>query len=214
MERFGGLRDGFRAAGHEAWSCDLVASDPPSPFHIKGDVLEIIGDGWDMAIFHPDCTYLTNSAAWAFGDGPYHQRVEAGTLVGAPRRAAREAAVSMVRSLISAPIKRKAIENPRGHLSTAIGPPTQTVHPPQFGDDASKTTDLWLFGLPKLVPTGWAEPRTGGLPLFGGDGKLPRWSNQTDSGQNKLSPSAGRAMERARTYPGIINAMVEQWGRL
>lgn len=55
------------------------------------------------------------------------------------------------------------------------------------------------------------EPRTGGMPLFGGDGGLMRWANQTDNGQNRLSPGAGRAMERAGTYPGVADAMAQQW---
>jgi hypothetical protein len=48
-----------------------------------------------------------------------------------------------------------------------------------------------------------------------GSGKtVERWSNQTDSGQNKLPPSDDRWLLRAETYPGIADAMVEQWGRL
>lgn len=40
---------------------------------------------------------------------------------------------------------------------------------------------------------------------------LPRWSNQTNSGQNRLSPSEDRWKERANTYQGWADAMVEQW---
>jgi hypothetical protein len=205
-ERFGRVRDAFRRRGHAAWSCDIAADESVSAFHLRCDVLEILGDDWDLAIFHPDCTYLTSSAEWAYGDGPYHQRVKPGTLVGAARRLARESAVAFVDKLRQAPIHRIAIENPRGHLSTAIGKPAQTIHPWQFGADASKATCLWLKNLPPLVPTKIVEPRMV-------DGR-PRWANQTDSGQNKLPPSADRAMLRAATYPGIADAMADQWGRL
>ena len=41
-----------------------------------------------------------------------------------------------------------------------------------------------------------------------------RWSNQTDSGQNKLPPSADRWKLRSTTYQGIADAMAEQWGAL
>lgn len=43
---------------------------------------------------------------------------------------------------------------------------------------------------------------------------LPRWDNQTDSGQNKLGPSDDRAMLRAKTYQGWADAMADQWGRI
>lgn len=74
------------------------------------------------------------------------------------------------------------------------------------GHDASKQTCLWLRGLPKLIPTRHIAPR-----IVAGK---PRWANQTDSGQNKLSPSPKRAIDRARTYQGIADAMAEQWGSL
>ncbi|MGL5581801.1 MAG: hypothetical protein ACRDCE_12705, partial [Cetobacterium sp.] len=87
-ERFGVIRDEFIKRGHDAWSCDLVDSLVPGP-HITGDVRDVLDQGWDLMIAHPDCTYLTNSAAWAFKDGPYHQKVKEGTLVGEARREAR-----------------------------------------------------------------------------------------------------------------------------
>jgi hypothetical protein len=207
-ERFGKVRDAYRARGHDAWSCDLVADAAGSPFHIQDDVREVMRwlNWWDQAIFHPDCTYLTCSAEWAYGDGPYHQKVKPGTLVGAARREAREESVAFVLELAAAPIKRKAIENPRGHLSSAWRKPDQTIQPHQFGDDASKATCLWLEGLPLLVPTRHVMPR-----MVNG---RPRWANQTDSGQNRLSPSADRAMQRAATYAGIAAAFAEQWGEI
>lgn len=202
-EQFGILREAMRKRGHHAWSCDLQPARDGSPFHIQADVLTVLDDGWDLAIFHPDCTYLTNSAEWAYGDGPYHQQVKPETLVGAARREARAEAVEFVKKLWRAPIRRKAIENPRGHLSRAIGRPAQTIQPNQFGDDASKATCLWLDGLMPLRPTRIIEPRWV-------DGR-PRWANQTDSGQNKLTPCEDRAMQRAATYPGIADAMADQW---
>ena len=72
--------------------------------------------------------------------------------------------------------------------------------------DASKATGLALKGLPDLVHTSHIEPR-----IVAG---RPRWGNQTDSGQNRLSPGEGRAMERARTYQGWADAMASQWGGL
>jgi hypothetical protein len=155
---------------------------------------------WDLMIAHPPCTYLTNSAAWAFGDGPYHQQVKPGTLVGAARRAAREEAVAFVKALHDAPIARVAIENPIGALSTMWRKPDQTIQPWQFGHDASKATCLWLKGLSKLEPTSI-------LP----GGSKARRGNQT--GQNKLPPTADRWKLRSLTYPKIAAAMAEQWSQ-
>lgn len=156
---------------------------------------------WDLMIAHPPCTYLTISAAWAFGDGPYHQRVKPGTLVGAARRQARDEAVAFVRALHDAPIAKVAIENPVGALSSMWRKPDQTIQPWQFGHDASKATCLWLKGLPPLVPTD---------VLLGG--AKARRGNQTGSGQNKLPPTPDRWKIRSLTYPGIAAAMAKQWG--
>lgn len=85
----------FEAAGVEAWTCDLLPSRGRADRHLQCDVWEIARDRWDAALFHPMCTYLTVSAAWAFNDPDfarypgkgYHQRVKPGTLTGAARGA-------------------------------------------------------------------------------------------------------------------------------
>ncbi len=221
METSGMLRRAFQRRGHETYSCDLLPSEDggeemvysadrlPIGRHLVGDVFETLENLWandlwpELAIFHPSCTYLTNSAEWAYGDGPYHQKVKPGTLVGAARRAAREKALDDVRRIFALKIKRKVIENPIGAISR-LRKPTQVIQPNQFGDDASKATCLWLDGLMPLRPTKRIEPRMV-------DGK-PRWANQTDGGQNRLSPSVDRWKDRSRTYGGIAEAMADQWG--
>ncbi len=217
MEQFGHTREAYRRRGHQAWSCDLMPTRDGSPYHIQDDVrrhLRRAPDGcpWDLAIFHPDCTFFTNSAAWAFRDPDfdrypgvgYHQKVKPGTLVGQARRDARQRDADLVRELRDSKIPRKAFENPHGYMTKILGRPSQTIHPNQFGHDASKATCLWLFELPHLIPTRLIAPR-----MVNG---LPRWANQTDSGQNNLPPSDDRAMLRAATYPGISEAFAEQWG--
>lgn len=219
METSGALRRRFQARGHYVVSCDRLPAEDGARWtsgnggHWQGDVFDILDllredyqIEFDLGIFHPDCTYLTNSAAWAFGDGPYHQKVKPGTLVGAARREAREAALSDVRRIMALPIKRKAIENPIGAINTAIRKPDQIIQPYQFGDDASKATCLWLENLPPL-PIDPAR-RVPGRIVNGRE----RWSNQTDSGQNRLSPADDRWKDRARTFPGIADAMVATWG--
>lgn len=223
----GAVRREFRKLGHDAWSCDLKPSEDDSKHHIKDDVRAHLSARWDMLIAFPDCTYLCGAAAWAFKDGPYHQKVKPGTLVGSARRVARDQAIEFFRLLWNAPIARIAIENPVGFMSLHI-PPTQTIQPYQFGEDASKATCLWLRNLQKLKPgrsinprmvcktcshVQWTDikasvcPKCAAVKPWG----LPRWSNQTDSGQNRLSPGESRATDRARTYPGIAKAMADQW---
>lgn len=203
-EQFGHMRTAFRDHGFDAWSCDLMPARDGSPYHLQCDVLTVLNDGWQLAIFHPECTYLTCSAEWAYGDGPYHQKLRPDTLTGAARRDAREKAIEHVFQLRDAPIPHKAIENPVGILSTRWRRPDQVVQPWWFGHDASKATAWWLINLPPLRATKLIQPRIV-------CGRL-RWGNQTDSGQNRLPPSADRAMKRAETYPGLADACAGQWG--
>jgi hypothetical protein len=223
-ETSGIVRDAFIALGHNAMSCDLLPTEKIGP-HYQGDVRDIIDNGWDLMIAHPDCTYLTNSAAWAFGDGPYHQKVKPCTLVGKARREARQEAIEFVRFLMDAPIKQIAIENPVGAISTFIRKADQYIQPYEFGHDASKKTGLWLKGLPPLKPTKYIEPRMVccgktltdkyGCANCNGDKVVTqRWGNQTNSGQNKLTPGPMRWLDRARTYQGWADAMASQWGIL
>ena len=208
-------REAFERTGVRAWTCDLL---PPrggdTGFHIQGDAWEAIrARPWSMAVLHPMCTYLTVSAAWAYGDGPYHQKVKPGTLVGEARREARREAIENFRALLDLPFP-VVIENPAiNFVNKAIRPPDQIIHPYMFGDDASKATGLWLTGgLPQLrvdqsasFPPRWVR---------GKGGVLPRWGNQTDSGQNRLGPSdPNRWLARSETYPGIAAALGEQYGK-
>ncbi len=223
METSGALRRRVQALGHETYSADLLPSEDggeemaydaegrPLGRHLVGDVFDTLdnlkaNDLWpELAIFHPTCTYLTGSAEWAYGNGPYHQKVKPTTLTGIARREARLEALYDVRRIMDLDIDCIAIENPVGVIGTRIRKPDQSVQPYQFGDDASKRTCLWLKGLPLLRPTCQVAPRM--------VGDRPRWANQTDSGQNRLSPSDDRWKNRSRTYGGIADAMADQWGR-
>lgn len=189
-ERSGVVRDAFLRRGHDAVSCDLVESEAPGP-HIVGDVIEALTRGWDLAILHPDCTYLAVSGLhWN------KRRPERAKLT--------EQSVEFVERLMHYATKHAlywALENPIGCLSTRIRKPDQIIQPWQFGEDASKATCLWLCGLEPLQPT----------KVLPGGAKARR-ANQTPSGQNKLGPSPERAMLRAKTYQGIAEAMADQWG--
>ena len=205
-EESGAVRDAMLARGIPAVSCDLLPSRSDRGEHLQCDIFEALADRpWRGLIAFPTCTYLTCSAEWAYGDGPYHQKVKPDTLVGLARREARSKAIDFALSLWNCSLDRVVIENPVGVLSRYLGKP-QTIQPYQFGDDASKRTCLWTRGLPRLEPTSYVEP----LWLGG----KPRWANQTASGQNRLSPGDHRARDRSVTYPGIAAAMADQWGLL
>lgn len=188
----GVVRDAFNMRGHDALSCDIIDSETPGP-HYKGDVRDILNDQWDLMIAHPPCTYLAVSGLH------WNTRIPA-------RAALTDEALKFIELLWNAPVDKVCIENPVGCINSRIPymPKPQYIQPYQFGADASKKTGLWKRGLPDLQPTKYVPPRN----INGKD----RWGNQTDSGQNKLTPSPQRAADRSRTYPGIALAMAEQWG--
>jgi hypothetical protein len=136
------VRDAFLARGHDALSCDLLPTEVAGP-HYQGDVMDIIGDGWDLLVSHPPCTHLAVSGARWFKDKLVEQ----------------EEALEFVRRLLDAPIPRIALENPVSIISSRIRKPDQTIQPWQFGHGETKATCLWLKNLPPLVPTNIVEGR-------------------------------------------------------
>jgi hypothetical protein len=213
-EYSGRVRRAFAALGHDVLSADFEPAEDDSPYHYRGDCFDLINSQhFDLMIAHPPCTYLSVSGMHWTARGLRDPKLT-------------EDALEFVRRLMDAPIPKIAIENPVGVISTAIRKPDQIINPYQFGEDASKRTCLWLKGLEPLRPTAFVEPRLvccgaevpngdkyGCLACNGRKVARPRWSNQCDSGQNKLAPSAGRWKERSRTYEGIANAMAAQWSK-
>ena len=188
-EYSGAVRDAFRRRGHDAVSCDLLPTDAPGPHHV-GPVQDIIGDGWDLLVAFPPCTGLAAGGARWFP---------------AKRADGRQArALDFVRLLLEAPIPRVAVENPVGVISSAIRKPDQIIQPYEHGHEATKTTCLWLRGLPLLVPT--RVVGKGSRHVTKSGRSLPTWYN--------LPPSADRWKVRSQTFPGIAEAMSAQWGDL
>jgi hypothetical protein len=141
-EYSGTVRDAFAKKGHEALSCDLLATDKPGK-HYQGNVFDIINDGWDLMIAHPPCTHLAVSGARWFKDKVTEQAE----------------ALDFVQKLMNADIDRICIENPVSIISSRIRKPDQTIQPWQFGHGETKRTCLWLKGLPKLAPTNIVDGR-------------------------------------------------------
>jgi hypothetical protein len=187
-EYSGTIRDAFIAKGHDAISCDLLPTDKPGP-HYQGDVFDIINDGFDLMIAHPPCTYLTVSANKWLKDQPPRK---SGTLVGEERRNAREESIAFVMALQNCGIKKIAIENPIGCLSSRWRKPDQVIQPWQFGHGETKATCLWLTGLPLLRPTKIVDGREQRL--------------------HRLPKTDDRWKIRSKTFQGIADAMAEQWG--
>lgn len=186
FERSGIVRDEFIRQGHDAISCDIFPSDRPGP-HIQDDAMKYIYDDWDMMIAFPPCTYLCGSGLH------WNKRIKG-------RQEKTELSLISIDLLLKAPIKKIALENPIGCISSRIRKPDQIIQPWQFGHPESKSTCLWLKNLPLLKPTNILDKPENG-----------RWENQTPSGQNKLGPSKDRAKIRGITYKGIAEAMSIQW---
>lgn len=142
----GVVRRAFRALGHDAWSCDLLASEDGSPHHMEADAIEAAYDhGWDVLIAHPPCTHLAVSGARHFAAKQADGR--------------QQAALDFVQALMDAPIDRIAVENPISIISSRIRKPDQIIQPWQFGRGETKATCLWLKNLPLLQPTNIVEGR-------------------------------------------------------
>lgn len=144
-EYSGRVRQAFRDLGHDAWSCDLLESEDNSPFHIQGDVLQILGDNWDLMIAHPPCTDLAVSGARHFAAKKADGR--------------QQASIDFFMALANAPIGKIAIENPVCIMSSVWRKPDCIIHPWQFGHGETKKTCLWLKNLPVLQPENIVEGR-------------------------------------------------------
>lgn len=215
----------LRLKGWEAYSCDILpCSGGAEAWHIHGDVIqhlrEVPAGYYDLIISFPECTFLTVSNTYITRGCSKYTAEEAIIL--------RKNAIEFFMFFANYPCKLKAIENPIGIMSGLYRKPDQIIQPWEFGHDASKSTCLWLFGLPLLQPTKYADftryrCRCGyvfpeeygkyGCANCGGESGAakPIWGNQTPTGQNKLGPSADRAKIRSKTYPGIAQAMAQQW---
>jgi hypothetical protein len=188
----------FRNAGHEAYSADIIDCSGGHPeWHIKGDVLEVINDGWDMMIAHPPCTRLANS-----GRRWLHVPPKGRTLVSMWEEYFQ--GVELYKALRSAPIPKIAIENPvmHDHARELIEKGKRCiVQPWWFGDKAFKATGFELIGLPDLVATNKLNP-----PKPGSE-EHKKWSMI-----HRMSPGPERSKLRSKTFSGIAKAMADQWG--
>lgn len=186
----------LRNLGHEAYSADIIECSGGHPaWHIRGDVLSILNNDWDMIIAFPPCTHLSAAGApsWKAKQADGRQ----------------QSAIDFVYKIRDSKCALIAIENPTGRLNTAWRKPDQIINPFQFGDPFKKRTCLWLKGLPKLKDTNLVEP------------EYHYTSNSTQGGLLKdgtrrksklpIFKAWDSAKDRSKTFPGIAKAMAEQW---
>ena len=223
----------LRKLGHNAYSCDLLSCSGGHPeWHFNMDVFKVISDkggvlengkkvklknNWEMMIAHPPCTFLAVSGArWYYHPEdnmlPFDKRRPHPRF---PNRANdKEEAIDFFIKLCEAPIDKIAVENPVGIISTRYKKPSQTVHPWMFGDEASKSTCLWLKNLPKLIPTNmvdkgefkdWIDKKTGKTK------RQALW--YYEALQQAKTPQERRTL-RSKTFKGIAEAMATQWTNL
>lgn len=199
------VRGRFEKLGFDAWSCDLQENRNPNAKHYKGDVFDIINEGWDVMIAFPPCTHLAVSGAAWFEKKRKDGRQQEG--------------IDFFIKMVNASIKHIAIENPIGIMSRLYRKPDQIIQPYYFGDMAQKTTCLWLKNLPKLYHNNkpnlfdsvithsskgefkeWIDCKTG---------KIKRQSLFYAESRS-LKPDE-RSKVRSKTFPGIAEAMANQW---
>ena len=188
-EKSGAVRDALIKLGHDAISCDMQPSDSDLGPHYQGDVRDLLDYPFDMMIAHPPCTHIAVS-----GSRHFEKKIHDGR---------QHAAVSFFMMLAKSTIPRIAIENPVCIMSSLWRKPDQIIQPWQFGDEAQKTTCLWLKGLPLLKPTDIVDK--GEMVEFASGKRMPKWYAE-------VSSSKDRSNIRSKTFQGIADAMAMQWG--
>ena len=194
-EYSGRVREAFRLKGHDAWSCDIIPSIDNSKHHLIGDVRDIIHwNNWDLAIFHPPCTYLSRAGArWLYP--------KAGVLCPDRYDKLLEGREFFMECL-NADIPKIAVENPTPFKIADLPKPTQIIQPYEYGDPYTKRTLLWLKGLDPLIPSNIVESQGSWLP-----------SNTSGFRKNQKSQKGYSASgDYSLTFQGIANAMADQWG--
>lgn len=213
----------FRERGHDAYSCDVQECSGGHPeWHIQGDALKLINgnctfttvDGkthtivgrWDLLIAHPPCTYLTNCATRS-----HSLRMTPLEKINI-RTNERIRSMAFFMVFANADCERIAIENPVGVMNTCYRKPDQTIHPYMFASSVedkenyvTKATCFWLKGLPPLKTNDLPKPNNSEIFGVRPNGRAFTW-------EERLCRAGGASKARSKTFPGIANAMAEQWG--
>lgn len=202
----------FRERGHNAFSCDIVACSGGHPdWHIMQDVIPILNgncgfntsDGdyhsisgrWDMIIAFPPCTYLSNAGA---------RHLWKNHKLNVDRYKLGIEAKEFFMKIYNADCERIAIENPTPSRIYELPEKSQVIQPYMFGHPFTKRTQLWIKGLPLLKETNVVGPDRTWCPSGSYSGK--------HGDKHRGMFTKDRAKNRSKTFPGVANAMAEQWG--
>ena len=110
---------------------------------------------------------------------------------------------------VNADCEHTAIENPIGYMNTHYREADEIIQPYEFGHPVRKATCLWLKNLPTLTPTKIVKPETaqsGGKSYSG-----PALYARDENGKILAWNDPRTARERSKTYPGIAQAMAQEW---
>lgn len=181
-EYSGTVRDAFARNGHYAISADLLDTESDFCSELAGHYQ---GDVFDVVDLGWDMMIAFPPCT--------HLAVSGARWFPQKRADGRQQeAIDFFMKVVNAPIPHIAIENPVGIMSTEYRTPDQYVQPWEYGHGETKKTCLWLKNLPLLKPTEIVEGRENRI-----------W---------KMGPSPTRGKERSKSYPGIAQAMADQWG--
>ncbi len=195
----------FREKGHKAFSCDIIPCEGGHPeWHFQTDILKLLEyEEFDLGIFHPPCTYLTVTGnKWMKSE--FKDRFPT-------RQQDRKDAIDFFMKIVNLPCNRIAIENPIGIMSTEYRKPDQIIQPYYFGDEARKSTCLWLKSLHLLQhskESDWFATKT---HVWEGE-IITHKSGKTRAKWYDDMPKDQRAKVRSKTFRGIADAMANQWG--
>jgi len=184
----------LRKLGHEAFSCDILDCSGGYPeWHLQKDVTELLKQKWDMIIAFPPCTYLSKAGACRLYPTAGNIDID--------RYKKGLKAKEFFMMFLNSKCDKIAVENPISLKIFNMPKFTQQIQPYEFGHPFSKTTRLWLKGLPKLKPTKVVVKKSTYLP-----------SNTSKNAYTGLNDTKTRCAKMAsKTFPGIAKAMAEQW---
>ena len=141
-------------------------------------------------IAFPPCTHLAVSGARHFEKKRADGRQQQG--------------IDFFLKMVNASIPKIAVENPIGIMSSIYRKPDQIIQPWEHGHEVTKSTCLWIKGLPLIKPTNIVSK--GKIWVAKSGKQMSQWYYDTSC----LNPKEREKM-RNKTFQGIADAMATQW---
>lgn len=173
----------FREAGYDAYSCDLQPTRGNQEWHYQQDIMEVLPKRRWGLII-----LHPDCTTMAVSGNRWYGK-------GMPKHCMRKAAIEWTLSLWEKAKEcgeRVALENPVSVIFRHL-PNVHYIQPWQFGHGETKKTGFALHNLEPLQPTCIVDGREQRI-----------W---------RMPPSNTRKRDRSKTYTGVADAMVEQWGK-